>query len=234
SHHQSPIDKKIYDEICRKCFKVSHNRRECLSIEQAVVACSSCYRMHFFTTNCVCNSPVIDPGQCLRMCGEQICRPFMDVVILTMPLPALINTTLTQTKIDKQVARHILSLQNDTGYQIPREMEVPFTIGERTLILNCEIANFEEKDIHIHLGMDFLLQQRLRMKSENVKLYGHSRWVTNHPYEVQFAYNTPQGQHLNRNLEVLNYPMLPAYRRPNLPDGSRRKYFSRFRDTPRR
>lgn len=200
---------------------------------QPVVACSSCYRMNFFTTNCVCSSPVIEPGQALQMCGTMICRPFMDVIILGEPIPALVNTSIIKTKIDLQVAKHIISLFYEDSNSIPNELDVPFKIGVKTFYLKCNVGSFDESDVHIHLGMDFLSLQKFRMKSGNVTLYGHSRWTTHTPDEVQFAYNKPYGNYLRKNLEKLDHSMLPRYSRPALPDTHYRKYFSRFRDHPR-
>lgn len=211
---------------------MTHNRGQCLS-EAPVIACTSCYRMHFFTTNCICKSPVFEPGQALRMCGPQLGRPFMDVTILSVPIPALINTTLTQTQIDVKVAKHIMSLLCDEPTEIPKEMDVPFTQGTNSTTLRCKVGDFDERDVHIHLGMDFLLRQHLRLKSGGVTLYGHSRWSTDHPNDVQFAYNAPYGKHLKAHLKRLDFPMMPKYSRRTLPDGTRRKYFSRCRDDPR-
>ncbi|KAL5278887.1 hypothetical protein ACFFRR_003491 [Megaselia abdita] len=226
------VDRYIYNEICQVCFQVTHNRRFCPT-NTKTIACSSCYRMHFFSTNCICSNPIIDPAQSLRMCGTQICRPFMDVYILSACIPALINTSIVQTKIDHKVAEHILSLHGDIPGMIPKEMDVDFTLGSKSFHLKCNVGLFEEADVHIHLGMDFLSLQHLRIKFGDVKLYGHYRWATDHPDDVQFAYNTPYGKHLRTNLDRVGYPMLPKYSRRTLPDGKPRTYFSHFRDDSR-
>lgn len=155
---------------------------------------------------------------------------------MATPIPALINTTLTQTKIDAEVAKHVLNFyDHEPVTYIPREMDIPFNMGDKTLILRCQVVEFEEEDIHIHLGWDFLSQQHLRLKCRDVTLFGHWRWPTSTPDTVQFAYNAPWGQHLRRNLDRLGYPMLPDYSRPQLPpNNQRRQYFSKFRDGRRK
>lgn len=157
----------------------------------------------------------------------------MDVYILSVCIPALINTSIVQTQVDHKVAKHILSLTDGNMNVIPSHMEVKFTMGTKTLSLDCKVDNFEEEDVHIHLGMDFLSQQHFRLKLGDATLYGHNRWSTRNPDYVQFAYNANYGKHLRERLERLNYPMLPSYSRRTLPDDKPRKYFSRFRDAKR-
>lgn len=219
-------------DICRHCFQVTHNRGIC-PIDTKVIACTNCYRLNFFTTNCPCSKPVFDPPQALRMCGTTVMRPFIDVQILAVNVPALVNTTLTQTVISFQVASHVLGLLSE-DLNIPSQIEVPFGRGQTVVRLMCKVRNFHQPDTHIHLGMDYLNRQHFRFKSGNVTLYGQSRWSTDHPDRVQFAYDAPYGRHLRARLLRLDYPMLSGYARPPLPDGNRRTYFSRFRDAPRR
>lgn len=96
-------------------------------------------------------------------------------------------------------------------------MNVPINLGSKHFIIKCQVVQFEEEDIHIHLGWDFLSQQYLLLKCRDVTVYGHWRWPTTDPDKVQFAYNLPWGQHLRQNLTQLGYPMLPSYSRPQLP-----------------
>lgn len=187
--------------------------------------------MNSFTSNCSCTKPANkEIGQCLRMCGTLVQRPFMDVTIFMTSIPALIDKSLLQTQIDNRIVNMMKTLLNvDVN---PRgEIEVQFFIGNKSVSTLCKLATLEE-NIHIRLGMDVLPKLKFRMRFRETTLYGHRIWATPDPDVIEFAYNLLWATHLRKNLQILGYDLQKPYNRRNLEPSwkNRRNYYSRFRD----
>uniref|UniRef100_T1GFZ6 Cytochrome P450 n=1 Tax=Megaselia scalaris TaxID=36166 RepID=T1GFZ6_MEGSC len=207
------VQKKVFEEA-KKFMKGKHDQ-----IEGDALRTDIPYTRAFFS----------EPGQALRMCGELLSRPFMDVTIMANTYPALIDTSSLQTKISSNVSSMVAAL---TLQQVQDgNIQVQFQIGSKFFPTLCKVQSLEE-GIDIQLGMDVLYQQHFRLRINGTTIYGHNRWTTQHPDDVQFAYNLPLGKHLRQKLIKLGYELQDPYSRRNLQDDwkQRRTYFSRFRD----
>lgn len=210
-------------DLCRKCFKTTHNRGFCTGVP--VVACTDCLRMNSFTTSCVCKGKM-ESCQSFRLCGKIIPRAYVDVTILTTIYPALVDPELLHTKIDNSIAKSVEIL---IGVSRSIQGTLKVTINNTDIVCNIEDRSSQAPVV---LGMDFLSKQQFKVSCDKVNSPVFDRYPTTHPDEVNFAYNLPEGQLLKRNLELLGYDCNSPYSRRHFEDipNQRRTYFSLFRD----
>lgn len=212
-------------DICRSCFQVDHRRSACNQVP--IVACSECYKMNVFTTNCCQRNgreEIQGQRQVLRFAGFPIPRMFMDVNVLTVNIPALIDTGSERSSIDSYLANMMTDMQifGDTEdcFKTSTGMSVPIGIRGTVHWMNCEIKRLPPT-IHLVLGMDYFMMRPFSFTFENVTLNSRRNWPIRHHEETNYVYNTPRGQELRQ--------YLGRRRDYRFQSSSRKRTFDRYR-----
>lgn len=173
--------------------------------------------------NCVCKLKsgiqMYDLPQSFRFVGTDILspRPFTDVKIGTKTIPALMDTSRTQSSIDETLARFVLNLNmfDHSHEAIPSEVKVKIEIDDVKLPLKCKVRKLEP-GVHMYLGMDFYFCYPFDLTINRVTLNSQNYWNTTHHEEIDFVYNHLRGRFLKRKLLDIQYEPFKT------------KYFRRF------
>lgn len=198
-------------EVCRRCYSTGHHRRFCNGIP--TVACSICFRLNVFTSDCCHPGAKKDIGgevQVFRFCGGPIPRLFIDVSVFTNYVPALVNTGLIRSRINFKLADLLKRFQkfgDDQNCLITFSgIAVPIYCNGNLVWLDCETSRLAPT-IHLELGMDYLTKCPFELKLYSVSLNSEKHWVTRHNEEFGYVYNHPRGIQLRRFLSKHGYHM---------------------------
>lgn len=199
------------NDICRHCFQTDHRRSMC---DQAkVVACSVCYKLNVFTTSC-CESQnrreITDHShQVFRFAGFPIPRMFIDVNILTKNIPALVCTGTIRSKIDHTLANFLRGFDafTEPNWLLNGDgMDVPIRTKGNYTTLSCRIEHLEP-NIHMILGMDYIMNRPFRCTFDNITLNSRALWTVPHHEHIDYVYNVPRGLQLRKHLRKHGYQL---------------------------
>ena len=217
-------------QICRRCYDTDHSRTEC--DRTGIVACSICYRMNVFTSNC-CErgkyKEITDvQHQVFRLAGTPIPQLFVDVEIFMKNIPGLVNTGSTQTKISPQLFNYIISFDEliaDKKRESQKFIMVPITLRKSTFDIKCKVEHLTPK-IHLELGMDYLMQRPFEFKFDNITLNSRQSWVADSHEEFDYLYNKPKGKKLKTFLRKKEQDLFKGTTRRTFPSPYK-QYFHR-------
>lgn len=215
-------------DICRRCFQTNHNRRFCVGVP--TVACSICFRLNVFTTWCCGRKnreEIAGQRQAFRFAGTPP-RPFIDVNVMTMNIPALFDPGSPRSRIDSRLAQELKKFEifcdPPDNFYTSTGMSVPIGIRGDIFWLDCQVTSLEPT-VHLALGMDYFMHNPFEVKFDTVKLHSANLWKTAHHEQIAYVYNTTRGASLRTWLINHGYTLQPDTYRPAF--NRYRQYFSR-------
>ena len=165
--------------LCIRCFQPeTHERSDCT--ENAVVCCSSCYRMNYLTRDCchaITNKADDEYPQTFRKVshmGKQYF--FIDVQIGSKYIAGRVNTNLSTTKMDESL-RSILGANTES---------IPIKTRKGTFQQTCSYEKLP-KPIRIELGMDFISKQDFNIILDGLCLSATDKGRPAHNKEARYT-----------------------------------------------
>ncbi|KAL5287385.1 hypothetical protein ACFFRR_008348 [Megaselia abdita] len=161
--------------ICIRCFSYHGQKEQCK--KPIVIACSNCYLMNYLTKSCCAKPPMEDNmyTKSLHLAGSPTPRFFVDVNIFGRAVAAMVNTNLSISKIDVAVL-HYLKVIKPKKYTNTQDLVVvPMYVNDRRIVISCQTGQLND-NIRIELGVDFLLNFRLKLTLNGVNIarqHGH-------------------------------------------------------------
>lgn len=202
--------------ICLRCFKFGHNRKNCRN--NPIVACGKCYRTYMFTRDCTHSRLNAEPLTLRMVAGSSFPRPVIDVMIGNRSFEAYINMSSEETHINPEVLKHINDERAKRDLPIcvfAAEVEYSITRRNREVSLTMKVT--ENQSESIILGMNFFMKMGFELKLDFVSINEESP-VMKCPKTVDFLYNHPQGNELHAWSESNNYPLYSSYEKGEQPN----------------
>lgn len=202
-------------QICFRCFKKGHTRgRDCAS-NDPFVACGRCFRLNYFTVDCICNEnhnqKDFSDGMTLRLSDGRKPRPYIDIILGNTTCPALIDTGIFKAKINLEALSIINRIRYDKGLTMlnyPSIVKFPIRRRQKEVMLSFDIRP-QQKPIII-IGMEFLMKVGFSFCIDSVEINQRSP-ITSTPTITDFLYNHIQGRELKEWIEASNKPMYHSY-----------------------
>lgn len=173
---------------CFHCFKTGHPC-DVKCTKDGIVSCTKCFRLNVFSSKCNCeNTKKPHPAQVLRFVGSsEAPQIYLDIQLHDQVIPALLNPTLTKSKVNIPLSDWWQSVSEDSVYQ-----EDTNTVVIRTkrkgmeLTVPCEVVDSSE---YIELGADFMTAVGYSITVEGTTITSGQSPVLSSPYDTEYVYN---------------------------------------------
>lgn len=208
-------------QICLRCFKRGHTRGKACGNNDPYVACGRCFRLNYFTVDCICNEfntqhNLID-GMALRLSDANTPRMYIDIIIGNTTCPALIDTGSFRGKLNREAVSIVNEDRKIRGLKPLSHLQkfnIPIRRRRKEIILTFDIRSREKQMVTV--GMEFLMKVGFSLTIDSVRINQRSP-ITSSSDSIDFLYNHVQGEQLRNWLEQENKPLYGAYKTNSQP-----------------
>lgn len=199
-----------YVKICKRCFRPGHSSELCLR-DQAI-ACTRCFRLNFFTTNC-CDAPEKSDetyNQAFRIAGSLHPQFYIDLEVFGHNVPCLVSTGIIQSKVDHQMLVFLREQDGDHDeIRSPNSwtIRVPMRLRCFHATLRCNIEETLGSGVRLELGLDFLRERPFTFKLEGL-------WLTEFNISINIGdTDIPALVHTGIRSSIIDESLLPLIRK---------------------
>lgn len=124
-------------------------------------------------------------------------RYIINLVLASKPIPAVIDTGITQSKMDVSILSFLHCHDSTHHYDhLTRMCQVPVKWKGKEMKMSFRVERSRENQIA--LGTDFLKKCGFEMILDGVCLNINNPWKTSHQDAIEFVYNQDRGKELER------------------------------------
>lgn len=173
---------------CFHCYRTDHST-EVKCTTNGVVSCTKCFRLNVFTAKCNCQNPKKKaPLQVLRFVGKRSApKPYIDLLLHDEIVPALLNTSISTSRVNPEFANWWQSISTDSIYRDVNKIMIETVRRGLRMKIECDVNDSQEN--YIELGTDFMTAAGFSLTLENMSIYSEHSPVLSNPNLLEYVYN---------------------------------------------
>lgn len=183
---------------CFHCYGTDHSEQiKCT--KNGIVSCTKCFRLNVFTAKCNCqNQSKRSPLQVLRFVGNRSApRMYVDLLLHNEIVPAMLNTSITTSRVNSEFANWWQSISTDSVYRDVDTITIETVRKSLLMKIDCDVIESQEN--HIELGTNFMTAAGFSLTLEGVTIDSKHSPVLSNPYLMDYVYNM---RHHGRDLRT--------------------------------